>query len=168
MDFGNRIANIFQMDDRTWARHANPWSGATRIPILPALCAVIFFRDSLGGLIWPILAILVIWAFWNPRAFSEPTSTKNWMSEAVFGERVWLNRKEVPIPQHHARAAMLLSILPITGILPMVYGLVVLNPAATALGCALTVLFKLWFLDRMVWLYRDMAPSHTEYAAWQR
>ncbi|MEM1299530.1 MAG: DUF6653 family protein [Pseudomonadota bacterium] len=27
---------------------------------------------------------------------------------------------------------------------------------------------KMWFLDRMVWLYDDMAKTHPEYAAWLR
>jgi len=34
---------------------------------------------------------------------------------------------------------------------------------------ALTLLVggKLWFVDRMAWLYRDMKPANPDYAAWQ-
>jgi len=32
------------MDDATWKRHANPWSGWSRITILPLLCLAIMSR----------------------------------------------------------------------------------------------------------------------------
>jgi hypothetical protein len=30
------------------------------------------------------------------------------------------------------------------------------------------VALKLWFLDRMVWLYADMCAAHPGYRAWLR
>ena len=44
-----RIADAFGMDDATWARHANPWSAWTRIPILPLLCLAIWGRAWIGA-----------------------------------------------------------------------------------------------------------------------
>ena len=36
----------------------------------------------------------------------------------------------------------------------------------TIFGVALTALGKLWFVDRMVWLYEDMKDARPEYRAW--
>ena len=41
--------------------------------------------------------------------------------------------------------------------LVLVYGLVVLEPWPTVFGAVLSTVFKLWFIDRMVLLYEDMA-----------
>lgn len=46
------------------------------------------------------------------------------------------------------------------------YGLFVYDALATILGLVLIVLGKLWFLDRMVWLYQDMKDRDGEYASW--
>lgn len=35
-------------------------------------------------------------------------------------------------------------------------------------GAALVYLGKMWFVDRMAWLYEDMKNAHPEYAAWMR
>ena len=39
---------------------------------------------------------------------------------------------------------------------------------ATVSGVAIIMLSKLWFLDRMVWLFEDMIDSHEEYRNWLR
>ncbi len=39
-----KIANLFQMKDEVWARHANPWSGLTQFPILPLIIVSIWSR----------------------------------------------------------------------------------------------------------------------------
>ena len=36
----------------------------------------------------------------------------------------------------------------------------------TVLGLVLSVGAKLWFCDRMVWLYRDMQEAVPEYREW--
>ncbi len=38
----------------------------------------------------------------------------------------------------------------------------------TLLGMTLTFLGKLWFVDRMVWLYEDMRNATPEYRSWLR
>lgn len=159
-------ARVFSMSDAVWARHANPWSGWTRMPIAPLLALAIWARAWIG--VWCLvpIAVLVIWTWVNPRAFPVPRVANSWMSRAVFGERVLLNAAAVPIPAHHARAARLLSILPILGLPPLVYGLWVYDVWAVVAGLVLAIGPKMWFLDRMVWLFDDMAPDHPDYAAW--
>ncbi len=71
------------------------------------------------------------------------------------GERVFLARKERPIPCHHQQMAYILTALSAAGALVLIYGLIALNPWATIAGLVLTVTAKVWFVDRMVWLYQD-------------
>ncbi len=49
MDYGRVLERAMAMDDTTWARHANPWSVWTRVPILPALALAIYSRAWIGG-----------------------------------------------------------------------------------------------------------------------
>lgn len=44
MTFDGKIANSFQMDDDTWARHANPWSVFTHPSVLPLLIVAVWSR----------------------------------------------------------------------------------------------------------------------------
>ncbi|MEM9061904.1 MAG: DUF6653 family protein [Pseudomonadota bacterium] len=168
MTFGTRIARTMAMTDAVWERHANPWSAWTRIPILPLICLSIWARAWIGWWCVIPIGVLVLWIWLNPRAFPRPRSTQSWASRAVLGERVWLNRAEVPIPRHHVIWAGLLAALSAMGIPPLVWGLWVYDLWATITGLVLVIGPKMWFLDRMVWLYVDMAPRHPEYAAWRR
>lgn len=153
MDYGQIMARAFAMDDRAWARHANPLSFWTRLPILPLLAAAIWSRVWLGW--WALLpvAALLAWAFVNPRAFPPPPHTRAWASRAVLGERVWLARRSRPIPFEHALMAHLLSAVAALGALPLAYGLFTLKVWPTMLGLTLAVGAKLWFCDRMAWLH---------------
>ena len=155
MDYAKRIERMMGMDDAAWARHSNPWSGWTRIPILPLLALTIWSRVWVGWWCLVPIALLIAWTWLNPRVFAAPKSTDNWMSQAVLGERIWLARKENAIPRHHARAAAVLNLCAVSGLLVLIYGLYVLDIWAATLGTILVVIFKMWFLDRMVWLFRD-------------
>ena len=52
--------------------------------------------------------------------------------------------------------AKILTSLSAVGALFLLYGLVVLDLGATICGLSVTILAKTWFVDRMVWLYRDV------------
>ena len=54
------------------------------------------------------------------------------------------------------------------GIIPLVWGLWSLDVTMTLLGLVLVVLPKVWFVDRMVWLYEDMQDADPTYASWLR
>ena len=85
---------------------------------------------------------------------------------AVLGERVWLNRNEVPVPSYHRTVPNLLSGLAFLGLPFLVWGLTNLEVWPTLFGILLTYAGKVWFLDRMVWLFRDMKDTKPEYANW--
>jgi hypothetical protein len=84
------------------------------------------------------------------------------------GERVYLLRELHPIPVYHANAAQLLSIGSGIGALIMAAGLLTAEPTAFLVGGVATLLCKLWFVDRMVWLYEDMRHDVPEYRDWLR
>lgn len=84
----------------------------------------------------------------------------------AIGRRVWLARRETPIPRHHEQAARILSRFTATGASILAAGLIWLHAWTTALGAAVCMLAKLWFCDRKVWLYEDMKYSRPEYRAW--
>jgi hypothetical protein len=152
-----RIARAFALDDAGWARHANPWSGWTRVAILPLLALAGWSRVWIGPW-WAdgLLAALVLWTWVNPRAFPPPPPGRDaWMTRGVLGERIWLARDVAPVPAHHRLVPNLLSALSLAGGVVLVWGLVVLRPWPTLLGLAVAMLGKLWFLDRMAWLHRE-------------
>ena len=168
MDLGSSAERLMGMNEAVWMRHANPWSGWTRLATAPVLFLAIWSHVWIGW--WALLpvAAVAVWTWLNPRVFAPPRRTDNWMSKGVFGERVWLNRREVPIPPSFSRAATILNAGSVVGALIAAYGFVVTDVWAALGGFALAVVFKTWFVDRMVWLYEMMRDADPRYAAWMR
>lgn len=160
------FARAMTMDDATWERHANPWSVWTRVATLPLLLLAIYSAHWIGW--WSLVPIAVgcLWIWYNPRAFPPPATTESWAARATLGERVWLNRTAIPIPAHHERAALVLSLISALGIPICGYGLVVAEPWAVVAGGVIVYAGKMWFIDRMVWLFQDMKDAHPDYASW--
>ncbi|MGB7441071.1 MAG: DUF6653 family protein [Coleofasciculaceae cyanobacterium] len=166
INIDKQIANTFSMTDTVWERHANLWSVWTRFIILPFIVLAVWSRVWIGW--WAIapFLMLLLWTWINPRIFPKPSSTNNWASKAVLGERVWLNREQIPIPVHHEIMAKTLSLVSGVGLPFLVWGLLNLTIWPTLLGVVLVYAGKMWFLDRMVWLYEDMKGSAPEYQGW--
>ncbi|MGG5823043.1 DUF6653 family protein [Falsiroseomonas sp. HW251] len=161
-----RIARSHGMDDEAWARHANPWSVWTRVPILPLLALAAWSRDWIGW--WAVVPVVLLlaWTWINPRFFPPPASLDSWESRAVLGERLWLARGEVPVPARHRVLPARLNALSAAGGLLLLYGLGWLVPWAALTGLLVALLAKLWFLDRMTWLVADMRDD-PRLLAWQ-
>lgn len=162
------IARLFRMTEDVWQRHANPWSVWTRLATLPLLLLTLWSFHWIGwyGLL-PLL-LLAAWIWLNPRVFPPPVHTDSWASKATFGERVYLNRAAVPIPPQHAVMARVLSLSAAIASMVMLAGVALAEPAIAILAAGLAAGAKLWFCDRMVWLYDDMRMAHAPYAAWLR
>lgn len=154
-NLGKLAARSHAMDEAAWERHANPLSVYSRMLTLPFLAAAPFLRVWIG-LWWlaPFL-LLCVWLWLNPRLFPKPKHTTSWASRAVLGERVWLARFTHPIPTHHTAMAMKLQLVSGLGTFSCVLGCFALQPWPALLGVCLIYAGKLWFLDRMVWLYED-------------
>lgn len=160
-----RIAGVFLMSNETWERHASPWSVWTRFTVLPVLIIAIWSRTWIGPWAWGLTALAILWIWVNPRIFQKPASTDNRASKTVLGERVWLNRKQVPVPEHHRLVPNLLSWLSVLGLPFLVWGLLRFQILPTAMGAVLVYTGKVCFLDRMVWLYEDMQNATPEYSS---
>lgn len=162
------LASFFQLDNAGWERHANPWSVWTRVAIWPAIVLALWSIHWIGW--WAALPLLLIaiWAFVNPQAFAPPASTRSWASRGVLGERIYLARAGQPIPEHHRMAAQRLAGTGVIGTLVMLTGLVIASPPLFVTGAVTAFFAKMWFIDRMVWLFDDMARKYPQYAAWLR
>ena len=168
MTFERAVAGLFCLDDAAWKRHANPWSVLLRFTVLPVLIIAFWSRLYIGWWAAVPVALALLWTYLNPRIFPAPASFDHWTSKAVFGERVWLNRDTIPVPARHRTVPNLLSGVSGAGMLAVVYGVLVLDPAATLFGTIIVYLGKLWFIDRMVWLWEDMKDATDEYRSWQQ
>ncbi|BCD98366.1 DUF6653 family protein [Marinagarivorans cellulosilyticus] len=155
MDLNNAISKLFLSDDESWFKHANPWSVWSRFATLPFIVLSIWSRVWIG---WYCLIPIVILAFWtwiNPTLFSKPQNYNSWGSKAVLGERLFIKRKQAPIPDGHLSVIRILNVLQFLGGAVLVCGLWRLDISLTFHGVAYIYLTKMWFLDRMVWLYES-------------
>ena len=148
---------LMGMDERAWARHANPWSVWTRIPILPLAVALLYARRELGMLVVPPLVLLAVWVFLNPRVFPAPERMDSWAARGVTGERLFLDRRArarrgAGLPRGQLRALRMLTLISVLGLVPLGYGLIVFDPWATLFGLTLALGAKLWFVDRCAFL----------------
>jgi hypothetical protein len=84
-DVFRSLERLMAMDDRVWRRHANPWSGWTRVAALPLLVLAIWSRVWIGW--WALVAVwlVVVWTWLNPRLFPEPRTLDAWMSRGRAG-----------------------------------------------------------------------------------
>ncbi len=156
MTLERKISSSFKMDESTWKRHSNPWSVVTRSTVTPILVLALWSRVVFGWYSIILVIFGLIWMYVNPRIFSPPKSTNNWASKGVFGERVWVNRDKVPIPEKHRKVPNILSIVSGIGFIFVIFGTYTLDILIVLFGFSLNLLGKLWFVDRMVWLYEDM------------
>ena len=165
MTVERKIASIFRLDEKNWMKHANPWSVWTRYSVLPLIVLAFWSRVWIGWWCAIPATISLAWMFFNPVVFKKARSTNNWASKSVLGERVWMNRNNIEVPETHKTAPKILNTVSSAGMLLSIYAIVVLSIWPAVLGVALAYLGKSWYLDRMVWLYEDM--KHVpEYAQW--
>ncbi|WP_300039205.1 DUF6653 family protein [uncultured Roseobacter sp.] len=159
MDIFKASEKIMKMDDAAWARHANPWSVWSRFSCLPLIVAAIWCRIWIGWWALVPLGLALIWTWINPRLFAPPAALDSWASRGVMGERFFLNRHEVPVPEHHLRAAWWLTAVSAAGLIVLIAGLWIQDGMLTLFGLVVSIGGKMWFVDRMVWIYEDMTRS---------
>jgi hypothetical protein len=166
MDLLKFSEKLMSMDEKSWQRHASPYSVYSRFTTLPLISFAFWSRS-----IWDIYALIPIfisfvWVWLNPRIFSAPLNTHNWASMGTFGERIYLNRKVEAIPEHHLSVCNVLMALQLIGLPLWLYGVYTLDVWAIAFGTSWLMITKAWFVDRMVWLYLDLKDSNPRYQSW--
>lgn len=154
--FEKKIAKIFGLEADSWEKHTNPWSIWTRFATLPFLILAIWSRVWIGWYCLIPIAALIIWLKINPTLFIKPRSMDNWGSKSVLGEKYWSERKNRAVPKHHNTPILILTILQTIGALVLMLGLWKLEIYLTLIGTIIVYMAKMWFLDRMVWIYEDM------------
>lgn len=147
------ISKLFLSDDDSWLKHANPWSIWSRFATLPFIVLSIWSRVWIEWYCLIPVAMLIFWLWINPTLFSKPKDYNNWGAKAVLGERILMKRKENPIPSGHSTAFTVLNVLQSFSMMVLIYGLWRLDISVTLHGIVYIYLTKMWFLDRMVWLY---------------
>lgn len=130
------------LSEKTWERHANPWSGWSRVAIMPVLAAGLYLHN-----VW-ILGAVVVWAVINPFIFPKPNSTNNWMSKGVLGEQLYFKdgkklRRDLPT---------LLNLINIPVFISFLYFGWQQELVPLILSGLLTMTIKFWFIDRMALL----------------
>ncbi len=164
----DRVASwLMSMSDTVWMRHANPWSAWTRVATFPFVFLAVWSYVWIGWWALAPIAATALWTWLNPRIFSPVKNDRAWATKGVFGERIWMNRSATPIPQRHARAAHVLTGLAALALIPSIIGFVRQDFWQAAGGWTLAAVFKIWFVDRMVWLYEDMRDATPDYQSWR-
>jgi hypothetical protein len=165
MAYDKIALKLMSMSDEVWIRHANPWSVWTRIALFPFWFLAIWSWVWIGW--WALVpaGILSVWTWLNPRVFSPYTDDKPWSTRGVLGERIFIHRKRVPIPREHLVMAHLLNSLAGLWLIGAIAGFILANFWLALGGWLLTVTFKIWFFDRMVWLHEVVSKSVPEYCS---
>ncbi len=167
MDILKVSERLMSMDESSWQRHSNPLSVYSRFSILPLFTVTIAVREYLGW--WTLAAVLLVslWTWLNPRLFSAPKTTNNWASMGTFGERIYLNRRgENLIPGHHLRMCRWIIGLQFLGLPFWLYSLYSMSYPLMLLSTLWLMMTKVWFVDRMVWLYQDVKDRDPVYLSW--
>lgn len=148
-------------DAKAWARHAHPASVWTRIVLgLPLLILAAWSRVWIGPWWLAVLAAAIFFIWVNPRMTPVPKTTDNWGSKSTIGERAWLRMARDEVPAWHRTVPRVLTVGSTLGHAVLLYSVVMLDVWPTLFGYATGMICKLWYLDRMVWLERDVMGSH--------
>ena len=156
MAIEKKIAKVFKLEGDSWEKHTNPWSIWTRFATMPFLIIAFWSRVWIGWYCLIPITVIVFWLIINPTLFKKPTNTNNWGAKAVLGERYWSERKRTPVPKHHHIVVIILTALQSIGGIMLIIGLYKLSISLTIIGAVIIYMSKMWFLDRMIWIYEDM------------
>ena len=163
-----RVARFFGLTEEAWMRHANPRSVWTRFSCLSLLAVAVWSRDWIGWYCVIPISVAALWMMVNPRLFGVPSSTRNWASKAVFGERIWTQRSSFEIPdQFSSRIPTLANAYGCIGLAFLTFGLIALDVWLVVAGIVIVHGAKLWYIDRMVLLFEDMKQRRPDCAAWE-
>lgn len=168
MDVFTFSERAMRMDDRAWARHASPASVYSRIAGGTLVFFALWSVFWIGWLAAMPVALALAWVYLNPRLFAPPRTTASWATRGVLGERAFLNRRNVPVPPEHVRAAHATTALAVAFLALAVWGFWTGEFWTAFAGWHGSTVAKLWFCDRMAWLWGDVADAMPTYRRWSR
>lgn len=140
------------IEDRFWARHSNPKSGWSRVPIGAVIVYGLYRRD------WRLLAGAVCWVVVNPLLFPPPETDDAWMTRAVLAERWWLETANSTVGLTYPNVCNTAGAVGFLGALVAAWRR---RPAAATVGTVASVGLKLWWLRVLVRRYDDRIGDHS-------
>lgn len=163
MFYDQALTRFMSMTEEVWLRHANPWSGWTRLALFPLWFLAIWSRVWIGWwAIFPVVA-LSVWTWLNPRVFRPYKDDRSWMTRAVLGERIFCERRKRPVPREEVRVGHTLNLLALAALACAAYGFTRTRFTYALAGWLLAGGLKMLFVVRMARLYsrmkRQMAPT---------
>jgi hypothetical protein len=159
MNVEKTLARLFGLGGDRWLRHANPKSVYSRFPVLFMIAMSVWSRVWIGRYFLLPLSLSLLWTFFNPRLFDEPNSFDTWAAKGVLGERIWKDRDSYDIPAVWAQQTHVLNAVQLVAMGPFLVGLYKLQLWMTVAGLSVAFVSKLWFFDRMVWLFEDQREN---------
>ncbi len=133
------------MKEQTWERHSNPWSVWTRVFTNPLVYVPLWNRSWRQGI------LVGAWFLLNPRLFPPPKDNSSWATRSVLGEQLWTRTL-------HADLSMLITGLSGLFFLLALYSAYTRNVWKLMSFGGFALVFKLWFLGRMVIYYDEHFP----------
>lgn len=150
IDPASMVAGIpEQFEDRFWARHSNPKSGWTRVPVGAVIVYSVYRRH------WRLFGAALAWTVINPFLFSPPDTEDAWMTRAVLAERWWVREATngtvgLDYPNVCNAAGGL-------GFSYALYAAWRRSPQGATLGVVASIGLKLWWLRVLVRQYEQRA-----------
>ncbi|PSQ01756.1 hypothetical protein BRC92_10135 [Halobacteriales archaeon QS_4_69_31] len=136
-----------------WERHANPWSGWTRVFAFPVLVYAILTRRR------RLFAVAAVAIAVNPVVLPQPEDAQAWTSDVVQAERYWT--------EHGKHGTLLRAFdaanLPVTA--GALYAAYRRKPRATAVLTALSMALKFGFVSALVRHYESEIADFEDAAA---
>jgi len=150
-----------------WLQPANPVQTVLRLFAPALLAAAIWSHASFGaGTAWAAAAAVIALLMTSPLIFPKSARPASWISRAAFGERIWLNRMSVPVPQAEHHAALVLTLVSLGGAGIGLWGAFSANMWLAATGVMVSLIARMVFFDRMAALYGMMRDAHPLYRFW--
>jgi hypothetical protein len=145
------VASTNPLPEAMWNRHANPWSGWSRLLAGPALLYAVYRRDV------RLLGLAVLWAAVNPVVFPErEVDPDDWMTRGVRAEQAWLDG------EFDAGAARWVNAGSAPVWLYALYAAFRGRARAAGLSGAVAMAMKLWFVNELARRHRAMKREAVE------
>jgi hypothetical protein len=131
------------MKEQTWERHSNLWSVWTRVLTNPLVYVPVWNRS------WRQAISIIAWFLLNPRLFPPPKDDSSWATRSVLGEQIWTRTTK------YADLPMLINTLSALFFLLALYSAYARRLWKLISFGGFALMFKLWFLERMVAYYDE-------------
>src|SRR5262249_21314684 len=108
------------------------------------------------------IAAVIAWLWLNPRIFAPVEKPTSWSAKGIYGEKLWLMKRE-RIPAGHRAVQRLLMGIGGVGLGALAFAVVMLEVWPTVFGASLIVVGQLWSIDRFGLLFDEQNsdnPSH--------